>query len=62
MAMIFERTMMLGLTLRSDMPTSSKIPTLAPVIFAWIQRLKYLAKKMKATSVKRAIATIISTR
>ena len=38
------------------------MPTLAWVVFAWIQRLKYLAKKMQATSENRAIATIISTR
>ncbi len=33
-AMIFERTMMFGLTLRNDMPTRSRMPTLASVIFA----------------------------
>ena len=44
--MIFDRTMMFGFTLRNDIPTSSRMPTLASVIFAWIQRLKYFAKKM----------------
>ena len=46
MAMIFERTMMFGLTLRNDMPTRSRMPTLASVILAWIQRLKYFANRM----------------
>src|SRR5947209_15968284 len=59
--MIFDRTMMFGLTLRNDIPTSSKMPTLAPVIFAWIQRLKYFAKNMHATSANIAIAMIPST-
>ena len=56
--MIFDRTMMFGFTLRNDIPTSSRMPTLASVIFAWIQRLKYLAKKMQATSENSAMAMI----
>src|SRR3954454_17860334 len=59
--MILERTMMFGFTLRNDIPTSSRMPTLASVIFAWIQRLKYLAKKMQATRENSAIAMITST-
>ena len=52
--MIFERTMMFGFTLRNDIPTSSRMPTLASVILAWIQRLKYFAKKMHAISANSA--------
>src|SRR5262245_37852808 len=59
--MIFERTMMFGFTLRNDIPTSSKMPTFAPVILAWIHRLKYFAKKIHATSENIAIAMIPST-
>src|SRR3954462_15800374 len=59
--MILERTMIFGFTLRNDIPTSSRIPTLASVIFAWIQRLKYLAKKMNATSKNKAIAMMTRT-
>ena len=56
-AMIFERTMMFGFTLRNDIPTSSRMVMLAEVVLAWIQRLAYLARKMhkmiaKPTSTK----------
>src|SRR6516164_3275615 len=56
--MIFDRTMMLGFTLRKDIPTRSRMLTWASVIFAWIQRLKYLAKKMHAISEIPAIPMI----
>ena len=56
--MIFDRTMMFGFTLRNDMPTSSQILTLAWVILAWIQRLKYLARKMLSISAINPIAPI----
>ena len=61
-AMILDRTMMFGFTLRNDIPTSSRMPTLASVIFAWIQRLKYFAKKMLTISENRTIPMIISTK
>ena len=59
-AMIFERTMMLGFTLRNDIPTSSQIVTLAWVILAWIQSLKYFARKMLTISANPPIAMIKS--
>src|SRR4051812_31629406 len=49
MAMILDRTMMFGLTLRKVMPISSGRPTLAWVVLAWIQRLKYLANRTNIT-------------
>ncbi len=52
--------MMLGFTLRNDIPTSSQIVTLASVILAWIQRLKYFARKMLAINAKNPIAPIIN--
>ena len=58
--MIFERTMMLGFTLRNDIPTSSQMVTFAEVILAWIQRLKYFARKMLAMSAKNPIAPTIN--
>ena len=57
--MILERTMMFGFTLRNDMPTSSQIVTLAWVILAWIQRLKYLARKMLNDQGEAPMAMII---
>jgi len=45
--MILERTMMLGFTLRNDIPTRSRMLMLAEVIQAWSQRLAYLARKMQ---------------
>ena len=58
MAMIFERTMMFGFTFRSDMPTSAQMLMLAPVVYAWTQRLKYFAKKMNR--INRTIAIAIN--
>src|SRR5262245_27077303 len=59
MAMIFERTMMFGLTLRNDIPISSRSPTLALDITACIQRVKYFATSRNRTS--RTIRTITQT-
>ncbi len=55
MAMIFERTMMFGLTFLKVMPTRSINPTFAPVVLDWIHRLKYLAKRTVRTSENRMI-------
>ena len=49
---------MFGFTLRNDIPTSSQMVTFAWVILAWIQRLKYLARKMQSISAIRPIAMI----
>lgn len=51
--------MIFGFTLRNDIPTSSQMPTFASVILAWIQRLKYFAKKMLTTTENKTIAMII---
>ena len=58
--MIFDRTMMFGFTFRNDIPTSSQMLTFACVILAWIQRLKYFARKMQAISAIRPIAMIMN--
>src|SRR5262245_30906739 len=58
--MILDRTIRLALTLRKVIPTSSQIVTLAEVILAWIQRLKYFARKMLAMSAMPAMAMIIN--
>ena len=58
--MIFDRTMIFGFTLRKDIPTSSQMLTLAWVILAWIQRLKYFARKMHAMSAIRPMAMIMN--
>src|SRR5437588_7454942 len=55
--MILERTMMFGLTLRKVMPISSGNPTLACVVLAWIQRLKYLANSTNRTKAKMTTTT-----
>src|SRR5689334_19548798 len=55
MAMILERTMIFGFTLRNVMPTRSMSPTLAPVVLDWIHRLKYFANRTVNTSENRMI-------
>src|SRR4051794_11823524 len=50
MAMILDRTMMFGFTLRSDIPIKSTRPTRASENLAWIQRLKYLATRTNRRS------------